>query len=234
MLGWHGHIIKYHKVGGDAKAMTDHYRNKANYGKLYQELGARSTTHVPNILAIPLSTVRLLELHKKGKMPHECLKIIMLHINDPTVGADKDAWNLVQDWLITATYSDEKKEKNTRVLGINIEPVTCNDDKVREWIGQRLNETMGAQQKSPPAMLPPQQVANSITFPPPTHIPPMTTGLAYDIDRAIRLALKTATPAGSMPNATKGTNVVRPYTKDEYALIMGFCNLVQAHNLPRI
>jgi hypothetical protein len=93
----------YHKVGGDAKAMTDHYRDKANYGKLYQEPGARSTTHVPNILAIPLSAVRLLELHKKGKMPHECLKIIMSHINDPTVGADKDAWNLVRDWLITAT-----------------------------------------------------------------------------------------------------------------------------------
>ncbi len=85
----------YHKVGGDAKAMTDHYHDKANYGKLYQEPGARSTTHVPNILAIPLSTVRLLELHKKGKMPHKCLKIIMLHINDPTVGADKDAWDLV-------------------------------------------------------------------------------------------------------------------------------------------
>ncbi len=133
------------KVGGDAKAMTDHYRNKTNYGKLYQEPGARSTTHVPNILAIPLSAVRLLELHKKGKMPHECLEIIMLHINDPTVGADKDAWNLVRDWLNTATYSDAKKKKNTSVLGIDIEPVMCDDDKVREWIGQHLNETMGAQ-----------------------------------------------------------------------------------------
>jgi hypothetical protein len=132
-----------HKVGGDAKAMTDHYHNKANYGKLYQEPGVRSTTHVPNILAIPLSTVRLLELHKKGKMPHECLKIIMSHINDPTVGADKDAWNLVRDWLITATYSDAKKKKNTSVLSIDIEPVTCDDNEVREWIGQRLNKTMG-------------------------------------------------------------------------------------------
>jgi hypothetical protein len=223
----------YYKVGGDAKAMTDHYCDEANYGKLYQEPGARSTTHVPNILAIPLSTVRLLELHKKGKMPHKCLEIIMSHINDPTVGADKDAWNLVQDWLITATYSVAKKKKNTSVLGIDIEPVTCNNNKVREWIRQCLNKTMGAQQKSPPAMLPPQQVANSITFSPPTHIPPTTTGLAYDIGRAIGLALKTATPAGLMPNATKGTNVVWPYTKDE-SLIMGFCNLVRARDLPKI
>ncbi len=58
------------------------------------------------------------------------------------------------------------------------------------------------------------------------HTPPTTTGLAYDIGRAIGLALKTATPAGLMPNATKRTSVVGPYTKDKYALIMGFCNLV--------
>jgi hypothetical protein len=69
----------------------------------------------------------------------------MLHINDPTVGADKDTWNLVQDWLITATYSNAKKKKNMSILGTNIEPVMCDDDKVREWIGQRLNKTMGAQ-----------------------------------------------------------------------------------------
>ncbi len=54
--------------------MTDHYRDKANYGKLYQEPGARSTTHVPNILAIRLSAVRLLELHKKGRCLTSVLK----------------------------------------------------------------------------------------------------------------------------------------------------------------
>ncbi len=65
-------------------------------------------------------------------MPHKFLKIIMSHINDPTVEANKDAWNLVQDWLITASYSNAKKKNNTSILGIDIEPVMCNDDKVRE------------------------------------------------------------------------------------------------------
>jgi hypothetical protein len=51
---------------------------------------------------------------------------------------------------------------------------------------------------------------------------PTNIGLAEDIGRAIGLALRTATPAGAMPTATKGTDVVRPYTKDKYALIMGF------------
>jgi hypothetical protein len=87
-----------HKVGGDTKAMIEHYKDKTKYGNLYQESGARATMHVPNILAILLSVVRLLELHKKGKMPHECLEIIMTHINDQPVGTKKDAWNLVKIW----------------------------------------------------------------------------------------------------------------------------------------
>ncbi len=66
------------------------------------------------------------------------------------------------------------------------------------------------------------------------HIPTTKAYSPHDIGRAIGLALKTATPAGSMPNATKGTNVVWLYMKDEYALIIEFCNLVRARNLPRI
>jgi hypothetical protein len=212
--------------------MIEHYKDKTKYGNLYQESGARATMHVPNILAIPLSAVRLLELHKKGKMPHECLEITMTHINDQPVGTKNDAWNLVKNWLITATYSNAKKRKNTSILGIDVEPVTCDDDEVQEWIGQHLDKTMGARGKSPPAMGPPQQVlANSTTFQPPTHMLPTNIGLAEDIGRAIGLALRPATPAGTMPTATKGTNVVRPYTKDKYALIMGFCNIVRARDI---
>jgi hypothetical protein len=70
-------------------------------------------------------------------MPHKCLEIIMSHINDPTVGADKDAWNLVQDWLITATYSNAEKKKNTSVLGIDIEPVSD----VQQQQSQRVDRT---------------------------------------------------------------------------------------------
>ncbi len=79
-----------HKVGGNTKAMIDHYSNKANYGKLYQEPGGGAMKHVPNILAILLSIVRLFELRKQGKMPHKCLKILINHINDPTMVDNKD------------------------------------------------------------------------------------------------------------------------------------------------
>jgi hypothetical protein len=37
-----------------------------------------------------------------------------------------------------------------------------------------------------------------------------------------------------MPTGTKDTKVVRPYMRDEYGLLMAFCNVVRAHNLPSI
>ncbi len=77
------------------KKMLEHYKEKKNYGELYYEAGVTSTKHVPNILAIPLSTVRLFNLHKKGKTPHKCLNLLMSHINNPNITDDKDEWNLV-------------------------------------------------------------------------------------------------------------------------------------------
>ncbi len=79
-----------HKVGKDVKTMTEHYKDRRNYGGLYQEAGAKTIKHAPNILAIPLNTVRLFNLHKKGKMPHECLDLLMRHISNPNIVEDKD------------------------------------------------------------------------------------------------------------------------------------------------
>ncbi len=58
-----------HKVGMDVKTMTEHYKDRRNYGKLYREAGAKTKTikHVLNILAIPLSAVRLFNLQKRGR-----------------------------------------------------------------------------------------------------------------------------------------------------------------------
>ncbi len=117
-----------HKVSNDTKKMLEHFKEKKNYGELYREAGATSTKHVPNILAIPLSAVRLFNLHKKGKMPHECLRLLMSHINDSNITDDKDKWNLIRDWLITATYCNGKKKKKSSIVGIDIKGVMCNDD----------------------------------------------------------------------------------------------------------
>jgi hypothetical protein len=83
-------------------------------------------------------------------------------------------------------------------------------------------------------IMPPPQMAHNNAFPPP-NMPPQNTGLAADIGRAIGIALKTAmTPGGISPMGTKDVEVMRPYTRDKYGLIMAFCNIVCAHDLPCI
>ncbi len=216
------------------KEMLEHYKEKKNYGELYHEAGAASTKHVPNILAIPLSAVRLFNLHKKGKMPHKCLNLLMSHINNPNMTDDKDEWNLIRDWLITATYCDGKKKKKSSVVGIDIEGITCNDNEVLEWISQRLEKTIGPCRKPAPRAIPPPPMVQHTAFLPP-HMPPQCTGLTANIGQAIGIALRTSlSPSGVMPMGTKDTKVVRPYRRDEYGLLMAFCNVVRAHDLPSI
>ncbi len=76
--------------------MMEHYKDKNNYGILYQETGARALKQVPNMLAIPLVAVRLFKLHKKGKMPHECLNLLLSHIEENKEGYDKAEFSKVK------------------------------------------------------------------------------------------------------------------------------------------
>jgi hypothetical protein len=167
-------------------------------------------------------------------MPHECLNLLLSNINTPNNIGDKTEWNLIQDWLITATYCDGKKRKKSSVVRINIEGDMCDDDKVREWIGNCLDETIGPRRKPTPQAMPLPQIAHHTLFSP-QNMPPQSTGLAADIGRAIGLALRTSSsPSGVMPMAIKDAEVVHPYTRDEYGLLMAFCNVVRARNITSI
>jgi hypothetical protein len=147
---------------------------------------------------------------------------LLSHINDPNNIGDKTEWNLIRDWLITATYCDGKKRKKSSMVGIDIKGATCDDDEVREWIGNCLDETIGPHRKPTPQAMPPPQMAHHTLFPP-QNMAPQSTGLAADIGRAICLALRTSlSPSGVMPTAIKDADVVRPYTRDEYGLLMAF------------
>jgi hypothetical protein len=93
---------------------------------------------------------------------------------------------------------------------------------------------MGPCRKPPPMVMPPPPMVHNTAFSPP-HMPPQNTGLTTDIGQAIGIALKTAsTPSGVLLTGTKDVNVVRPYTRDEYGLLMEFCNVVWAHDIPSI
>jgi hypothetical protein len=183
------------------------------------------------MLAIPLIAVKLFELHKKGKMPHECLDVLISHLEENNNSGDE--WSLIRDWLITAAHCDAKKRRKSSVVGIEIEGVTCDDDEVREWSKNRLDETIGPRRKQPtPQALPPlQQMATPFA---PYQAPPQSTGLAADIGRAIGLALRTASVPSGSAHTAKDTEVVRPYTKDEYGLLMAFCDVIRARDIPSI
>ncbi len=84
-----------HKVANDKKTMLDHYKDKKYYREIYQERGGKVLKQVPNILAIPLVAVRLFKLHKKWKMPHECLTLLLSHVNDPNNIGNKTEWDLI-------------------------------------------------------------------------------------------------------------------------------------------
>ena len=221
-----------YKVNDDEKPMLAHYKDNEHYGQLYQEAGGKTAKHVPHILAIPLIAVKLFDLHKKGKMPHECLDILISHLEANNESGDE--WRLIRDWLITAAYCEAKKRKKSSVVSIDIEGVTCDDDEVREWIKNRLDETIGPRRKQPP----PQTMPPLHTMATPFAInqpPPQSTGLAADIGRAIGLALRTTSvPSGQAHTAKNDTDVVRPYTKDEYGLLMAFCDVIRARDIPMI
>ena len=221
-----------YKVNDDEKPMLEHYKDIAHYGHLYQVAGGRTAKHVPHMLAIPLIAVKLFDLHKKGKMPHECLDILISHLEVNNESGDE--WRLIRDWLITAAYCDVKKRKKSSVVSIEIEGVTCDDDEVREWSKHRLDEMIGPLRKQPPPQTMPPLQTTATPFA--THqAPPQSTGLAADIGRAIGLALRTASvPTGPAHREKNDTEMVRPYTKDEYGLLMAFCDVVRARDIPRI
>jgi hypothetical protein len=97
-------------------------------------------------------------------MPHKCLNLLMSHIKDPNITDDKDEWNLIHDWLITATYCNAKKKKKSSVVGIDIEGVTCDDDEVQEWISQRLDKTIGPCRKPATQAIPPPPMVQHTAF----------------------------------------------------------------------
>jgi hypothetical protein len=98
-----------HKVYSKAKEMVTFYANKRNYGKFFvgtEEAGI----NVPFVLFIPLIAVKILDLHNKSKMSHECYSLIKAYILSPKTSLDVEHWGLVLDWLLTTSQGKEKKK----------------------------------------------------------------------------------------------------------------------------
>jgi hypothetical protein len=56
--------------------------------------------------------------------------------------------------------------------------------------------------------------------------------IGAEIGQALGLALKKASSMGS--GVLESDTSIQPYTRDEYACIMAFCNVQQARDIPKI
>jgi hypothetical protein len=220
-----------HKVYSKAKKMATFYANERNYGKYFvgtEEAGI----NVPFVLFIPLIAVKILNLHNKSEMPHECYSLIKAYISSPKTSLDEEHWGLVLDWLLTASQGKEKKKRS--VLVMELDEVACNDFGVQEWMADRVNETLGPRQKEPPSG-PPLGPPPAVFTPRqqyPQHLLPIMGNIGTELGRALGLALKKASSTGS--GLLESDTSIQPYMRDEYACIMAFCNVQQAQDIPKL
>jgi hypothetical protein len=94
-----------HKVYSKANGMVTFYANDRNYGTYFvgtEEVGI----NVPFVLFIPLITAKILNLHNKSTMPHECYSLLKVYISSPNTSLDEEHWGLVLDWLLTASQGN--------------------------------------------------------------------------------------------------------------------------------
>jgi hypothetical protein len=65
--------------------------------------------NMPFVLFIPLIAAKILDLHNKSKMPHECYSLLKAYISSPNTSLDEERWGLVLNWLLMASQGGEKK-----------------------------------------------------------------------------------------------------------------------------
>ncbi len=120
--------------------MVTFYADERNYGKYF--VGTEEAEiNVPFVLFILLIAVKILDLHNKSKMPHECYSLIKAYISSPKTCLDEEHWGLVLDWLLMASQGEEKKKQS--VLGMELDAVACNDFGMQEWMAGHVDETLG-------------------------------------------------------------------------------------------
>ncbi len=210
--------------------MVTFYADNRNYGKYF--VGTEVGINVPFVMFIPLIAAKILDLHNKSKMPHECYSFLKAYISSPNTSLDEEHWGLVLDWLLTVSQGDKKKKQS--VLPMELDAVACDDFGVQEWMADRVNETLGPRRKEPLSGTP--LGPPSAVFAPrpqyPQHLLPIMGNIGAEIGQALGLALKTASSMGS--GVLESDTSIQPYMRDEYACIMAFCNVQRAQDIPKI
>ncbi len=187
---------------------------------------------MPFVLFIPLIAAKILDLHNKSKMPHECYSLLKAYISSPNTSLDEERWGLVLNWLLMASQGGEKKMWS--VLAMELNAVACDDFGMQEWMADRADKTLGPRRKEPPSGTPPGPPPAVFAPRPqyPQHSLPIMGNIATEIGRALALALKKASSTGS--GILESDTSIQTYTRDEYACIMVFCNVQRVQDIPKI
>ena len=83
-----------HKVYSKADEMVTFYADDRNYGNYFvgtEEVGI----NMPFVLFILLIAAKILDLHNKSKMPHQCYSLLKAYILSPNTSLDEKHWGLV-------------------------------------------------------------------------------------------------------------------------------------------
>jgi hypothetical protein len=124
-----------------AKAEAN-YSVEANKGTLWMPGatdGPPSALTVPNLLAIHNALVDLLRTPGPAITPHEVLAIVEEFIQNSGHPLGQQ-WECIQCWCLVACQTGNNGK--SRVF-LDTVPVTIDDDKFDQWVGTKLDITLG-------------------------------------------------------------------------------------------
>ena len=132
----------------DTAAFTRYYEDAENRDKLWNtgvdDAGRLDSIELPRMLALPTCVAEFVIAKKGGCLPHMIRKFAKDKIDGGESQVPTQKWLLLCDWCVAA--SQEKDGASILQLGAT-EPALCQDGKFIEWCEQRIQSTLGEQQR---------------------------------------------------------------------------------------
>jgi hypothetical protein len=134
-------------VATDSPTLIEHYdEDPLRRGTLWMPNADCVTGegHVPCLLHIPMILFELIRNEGRPLMPHEILRLVLVHIESCQGNQNQQAstsWELIVKWCVVASQHDAQGES---LVAFSVEAITEGDDAYfGQWVEQRLDGTLG-------------------------------------------------------------------------------------------
>ncbi len=125
--------------------LLEYYQEDASHqGKLWSpgEGATKEEMAVPWILSIPLLLFKKIQAEQHPLMPHEVIRLVMVHLESMDNNVVVAAWSLIAKWCLMAAQRDASGDS---WVAFSINAITEGEDKdLSRWLKQRLSSTLGA------------------------------------------------------------------------------------------